>query len=415
MRSTYFRKGVFVLFFISAVSFATLPARAQKGPGEGSAGVAESSNLFAFDLYRQLSQSEEGNIFFSPFSITSALGMAYAGAGGDTRSQMALVLHFQGEPGGVHAGFSSLQESLYAVQLSGAVELNTANALWAQSGYDFKDGYLDLTTRHYASAVFQVDFRQSADPARLTINDWVEEKTRGKVEDLLSPGSVNEMTRLVLTNAVYFKGNWRFPFEPAVTGDASFRVDGQTAVTVPMMRQTREFGYFEDHAVQVLRMPYVDPSLAMVVVLPKDKDGIADLEKDLNVDHLDEWLGGLDTKKVRVFLPRFTVEDKFFLADTLMKMGMRDAFRPGDADFSGMADTRESLFISQVVHKAFVDVTERGTEAAAATAVAVMGGLAVAPEEPPVFRADHPFVFFILHRDSRIVLFMGKVKYPQKK
>jgi serpin B len=369
-------------------------------------GVVEGNNKFALDLYQKL-HSEPGNLFFSPYSISTALAFAYAGARGETEKQMRETLCFPASISNkqFHEEFGKIIGRLNEAGQKGAYELVVANALWGQKDYKFLNDFLTVVRESYAGDLQQVDFIKQTEEARQTINAWVEEKTRDKIKELIKPGMIDAMTRLVLTNAIYFKGKWASQFKPEQTQNAPFTLlDGQK-VNVPMMTQTEKFGYTETDTAQVLEMSYVNDELAMVVFLPKKIDGVGDLEKELTSGKLGDLLDRLRKREVVVFLPRFKMTKEFELSQTLYSMGMPDAFS-GRADFSGMTGDKE-LFISAVIHKAYVDVNEEGTEAAAATGI-VMKLTAVEPP-PPIFRADRPFVFIIRDKQSGSILFMGRV------
>lgn len=373
--------------------------------------VAEDNNAFALDLYRQL-RTGEGNLFFSPFSISTALAMTYAGAKGETASEMKNVLHLtkEGEP--LHGAYGGWMASLNRRGEEGAYQMSVANALWGQSGTRFLDGFLDLTQSAYGAGFKDVDFKTDPETARQTINSWVEEKTMDKIKELLARGTITSQTRLVLTNAIYFKGKWKDEFDEDRTEDAPFILVGGEEVEAPLMRQTHRFGYMENEVFQALSMPYVEDELSMVILLPREKDGIVRLEKTLSWDDLSACMAALRKQEVEVYVPRFKMTSAFQLNEPLVAMGMVRAFKADLADFSGMTGKRD-FFIWAVVHKAFVDVNEEGTEAAAATGI-TMGLTAVMPEEKPipVFRADHPFLFLIRDNESGGILFMGRVMNP---
>ncbi len=370
--------------------------------------VVKGNNKFALELYQEL-QSRQGNLFLSPYSISTALAMTSAGARGQTERQMVETLCFpsMGREQ-FHKEFGTIISRLNEAGEKGGYELVVANALWGQKDYSFLKDFLTLVRTNYDGDLQQVDFSQRTEEARTTINTWVEDKTKDKIKELIKPGMVDSMTRLVLTNAIYFKGKWASEFKPERTQDAPFTLlDGQK-VNAAMMNQTAQFGYMETDALQVLEMPYVNEELSMAILLPKKIDGVRRLEKELTLDNVSGWLTGLRKREVRVFLPRFKMTSEFELAKVLASMGMPDAFS-SKADFSGMTGNRD-LFISAVVHKAYVDVNEEGTEAAAATGV-VMKLTSVAPP-PPVFRADHPFVFLIRDNHTGSILFMGRLANP---
>lgn len=370
--------------------------------------LVQGNNRFALDLYARLG-AREGNLFFSPNSISTALAMVYAGARGSTADEMARALHFDLPPDAIHASFEQLMASLGAGDAERSYALSIANRLWAQQGYEFLPQYLNLTEQRYGARVGDVDFRTATEEARIAINAWVAEQTRGKIVDLIKPGSLNATTRLVLTNAIYFKGNWHTQFKTQFTRQAPFTVSPGNSVQVDMMNQAETFGYADRDGVQVLELPYVDEELSMFVLLPKQVDGLAALESELTAENLDEWTRNLRRVKVNVFLPKFTMRSGFELGETLRDLGIETAFGR-EADFSGMTD-RSDLFISSVVHQAFVEVNEEGTEAAAATGVQLRATSArVGP--PPIFRADHPFVFMIRQKQSGAILFLGRFVEP---
>jgi serpin B len=370
--------------------------------------VVEGNNKFALEIYRNL-QGREGNLFLSPYSISTALSMTCEGARGQTEKQMAETLCFPSMSSSqFRKEFGEIIGQLNEAGQKGGYELVVANALWGQKDYKFLNDFLAVVKTNYDGDLQQVDFATQTEEARKTINAWVERKTKDKIKELIKPGMVDSMTRLVLTNAIYFKGKWASEFKPERTQDAPFTLlDGQI-VNVPMMTQTEKFGYTETDTAQVLEMPYVNDELSMVILLPKKIDGVSDLEKELGHGKIEGWLDRLRKREVQVFLPRFKMTSEFELAGVLSSMGMPDAFS-SKADFSGMTGNRD-LFISAVVHKAYVDVNEEGTEAAAATGV-VMKLTSVAPP-PPIFRADHPFFLLIRDNHTGSILFMGRLENP---
>ncbi|MDD4889435.1 MAG: serpin family protein [Phycisphaerae bacterium] len=384
--------------------------------------LAEGSSAFATDLYTRLA-GKPGNLFFSPISIDTALAMTYAGAAGQTADQMAKTLHFTLPADKLHPAFAKLIGELNnpakVQEYDGnklvekpAYQLSVANALWGQKGYDFKPTFLGLLKDAYRAGLNELDFKQT-DAARKTINDWVAKETKDKIQNLIPEGLPAPDTRLVLTNAIYFKSNWNSKFEKEGTKDDAFRLSADKTAQVPMMRQQAHFGYAEAGDVQVLSMPYKANELDMVVLLPKKADGLGDVEKSLSGGKLGDWLKAIKPEQVDVTLPKFKFTSEFRLPEALKALGMIDAFDEHKASFPGIT-TKESLFISDVLHKAFVAVDEEGTEAAAATAV-LMKPTAM-PMEPPkakTFKADHPFVFLIRHHASNTILFMGRVADPK--
>ena len=388
--------------------------------------IVKGNNQFSLELYARL-RAKEGNIFFSPYSISTALAMTYAGARNQTEAQMAKVLHFPTGQDGTEpnenstsaivwtrerfsSAFGKVVKDLNARGKKGKYELRIANALWGQRGYGFLKDFLNLVERYYGGCLNEVDFVGATERTRQTINGWVEEKTNNKIKELIARGVLDSMTRLVLTNAIYFKGNWASQFKKERTKDAPFTLLDGSKVDVPMMNQTADFNYIETESLQGLELPYIDNELSMVILLPKKVDGIGELEKTLTQENLHKWLVTLRKREVIVSVPKFKETSEFTLADVLKAMGMRDAFTPDVADFSGI-NGRKDLFISAVIHKAYVDVNEEGTEAAAATGV-VIKMTSVGPGQTPVFRADHPFVFVIRDNRSGSILFLGRVLNP---
>jgi serine protease inhibitor len=372
--------------------------------------VVEGNNVFAVALYGRL-RNQSGNLFFSPESISTALAMAYAGARGGTASEMAKTLHFTLPPEKLHPAMGALLSDLNAAHEG--YQLSVANALWAQQGYTFLDDFLNLLKTNYGAGLNQVNFKGATEAARLTINQWVEQKTQDKIKDLLQPGALRSDTRLVLTNAIYFKGDWETQFDKAQTKDEDFHLSPAQTTTAPLMHREGRFSYFDGGTFQVLEIPYKSKELSMIVFLPKDPGGVPALEQSLTDSNLQQWLGQLGSvSKVIVTMPKFKMTQQFELGSTLSAMGMPQAFS-SSADFAGMTGHRD-FAISEVIHKAYVDVNEEGTEAAAATAVTMRALAMPAPQAPPpVFRADHPFVFMIRDDRSASILFMGRMADPR--
>jgi serpin B len=375
--------------------------------GTDVAQLAQDNNAFALDLFQQL-RAAPGNLFFSPYSISTALAMAAGGARGATEQQLAAALHFSLDRQRLHPAFADLQAALNRIQQSGHVKLSIANSLWPHKKHPFLADYLALTKRCYGVAITPLDYEHAADAAAATINRWVEDQTQDKIKNIIPPGTLDTLTRLVLVNAIYFKGNWAQPFQKETTQPAPFTLAAGKTVPAPMMSQSREFRYAEAEGVQLLELPYAGAGLAMLVLLPEQPDGLASLEKGLTADKLHKWTQQLRQREVNVFLPQFKMTAKFELSRALAALGMQDAFG-GAADFSGM-DGQRDLFIGAILHKAFVDVNEEGTEAAAATAI-IMRATAMM-EPPPTFRADHPFLFLIRENSTGSILFLGRVADP---
>ena len=377
--------------------------------------VREGNTRFALGLYGKL-RTGKGNLFFSPFSLSSALAMTAAGAKGETAREMGLALHLpQGDL--AHAGFRSLNDSINGGKDEPArpYSLLTANALWAQKGDHFLPGFLKTARESYDAALNEVDFKGDCEAARKLINTWVEGKTRDRIKDLIGPSVLSPVTALVLVNAIYFKADWRDKFSESMTNlqDMFTKADG-SKVPLAMMRQdeAKPYGYFDGGSFQMVELPYVGGSLAMDLILPKAAGGLPALEASLTVANLSRWIGKLSPQAVKVELPRFRLEESFELSRVLSDLGLERAFDASRADFSGMTGRRD-LAISAVVHKAFVDVSEKGTEAAAATGVMMKATAIVARPQFVTFRADHPFLFLIRDLKSGSVLFLGRLVDPK--
>jgi serpin B len=371
--------------------------------------VVSANNQFAIDLYSRL-KNDDGNIFFSPYSISTALAMTYEGAREKTADEMQSVFHFPTDDNLRKSSFAAIHNQLNKADAK--YKLNITNALWAQNDYKFLNDYLTTLQQYYAGKATNVDFKNSTEETRQTINKWVESKTNDKIKDLFPQGSLNDMTRLVLTNAIYFKGTWIKQFEKNQTQDEDFRVSSANTVKVPMMRKTdknAKFNYAETDNLQILEMPYEGDKLSMMILLPKN-DNLSSLESSLSLEKINDWRGELREQRVDVFMPKFTFDTKYFMNETLSKMGMPTAFTY-DADFSGM-DGTQNLFIQKVIHQAFVDVNEEGTEAAAGSGVSI--GFKSAMPQQIIFRADHPFIFAIQDKDNGNILFLGRVSNPKK-
>ncbi|MGA3160497.1 MAG: serpin family protein [Terracidiphilus sp.] len=376
------------------------------------AAVVEGNNAFAVELYSQL-RNQSGNLFFSPESISTALAMTYAGSRGDTASEMAKTLHFTLPPDRFHPAMGALLSDLNAAH--NGYQLRMANALWAQQGYTFLDDFLKLTASDYGAGFNQVDFKGATETARLTINQWIEQKTEDKIKDLLQPGALDSSTRLVLTDAIYFKGTWQKQFQLAQTADGDFHLSKEQSVKAPLMHRADAYNYFNGGKFQALEIPYKSEELSMIIFLPKDIGGLPALEQSLTTSKMQQWLSHLrPVPEVIVTIPRFKVSLQFELQNTLSAMGMPQAFGRL-ADFSGINGNRD-LWISAAIHKAFIDVNEEGTEAAAVTAVVMIATAMYEPNRPPpiVFCADHPFIFLIRDNRSGGILFMGRVTDPTK-
>lgn len=385
----------------------TTKADDSKSTPEGVNKTINSNNQFAFDLYLKLKdvpEYNESNIFFSPYSISVALGMTYEGAKGETAEEIQSVFYFPEDKNIRQSSFAKIYNQINKVDKK--YKLHTANALWAQKDYKFLEEYINTIEKYYVGKVTNVDFINATEDARVIINKWVEEQTNNKIKDLIPAGVLNTLTRLVLTNAIYFKGLWIKQFDKEETRKEDFKVSPEKTVKVDMMSITgEEFNYFETEEIQILELLYEGEDLSMLIILPKEND-LNSLEDSFSLEKLYELRNNLGEQKVDVYIPKFKFETKYFMVKTLEEMGMPTAFSM-DADFSGMDGTTD-LFIANVIHQAFVDVNEEGTEAAAATGVVMELKAAM----PTVFCADHPFIFMIQERETGNILFLGRVIDP---
>jgi len=376
--------------------------------------VVDANNRFALDAYAQLrKESGTANVFFSPFSISSALAITYEGARGATADEIRSVFHFPTDDAARRQGFQALYGGIN--RGNARYTLKTANALWAEQTYAFLPDYMDTAQTYYSANATNLDFRNQPEDSRITINRWVEDQTNDRIRDLIPQGIITTLTRLVITNAVYFKGTWVKQYDKNDTREDTFAVAPGNTVPIQMMERTDEdaiFNYTETGRLQVLEMPYAKDGgkqLSMLVLLPKAND-LAAVEDSLTVQQLSELRNRLRSQRVKVFFPRFTLETKYSLSPVLATMGMPTAFT-FHADLSGM-DGTQNLYVREVVHQAFVDVNEEGTEAAAATAVVIELKSMQIDEQVPVFRADHPFLFLIQDNDTGNILFLGRVMNP---
>lgn len=392
----------FAALLVSLGLWAPSPASAREGASPERI-AARSVNSLAVDLYKSLSTSG-ANLCFSPYSVSSAFAMTYAGAAGETAKEMKKGFHYDD---GIHDSHRSLTEKLLQSPEE-AGRLDIANSIWPQKGYRFRRKYVERLKKDYRVGVTPLDFMRDRGGSCRTINDWVSDKTGGRIKDILSPASLGRETKLVLVNAIYFKAPWLHAFDGNATADADFFPASGGKTSVRMMHRVAEMAYAERDALQVVRVPYAGGVYSMQIILPGKRDGIADVEQKLSPDFLDSLESELKTRRVDLSLPRFKIESSFDLLYAVQALGVRSAFLPGVADFSGMTGNRE-LSIGAAVHKAFVEVGEKGTEAAAATGVVMMRVSAAPPEDVVVFRADRPFLFMIRDNASGTILFMGKV------
>lgn len=364
-------------------------------------------NDLALDLYRVLSGGGE-NLCFSPYSISSAFAMTYAGARGETAAEMKEALHY-GED--IHESNRILKMSVSGAPES-AGELAIANSIWPMRGYRFLNAYKNLLRRDYDVEVTPLDYKRQPERSRRAVNEWVEEKTRERIKDILPPNSVGVDTRLVLVNAVYFKAPWIEAFKDFNTADADFFVTSADRRSVRMMNAVDTYHYMDRNDFQAVKMLYKQGAYSMTLILPKQRSGMPAFESALTPELLKEIQTMSERRRLDLYVPKFKAERTFDVSETMQFLGIRQAFDPTRADFSGMNGKRD-LYISAAIHKAFVEIDEEGTEAAAATAISVSRMSApINVPEPLVFRADHPFIFMIQDEASGTILFMGKVVKP---
>jgi len=375
-----------------------------------STNVIDANNQFAINFYSQVSQESDENIFFSPWSIMTAFAIVHEGAKGNTAEEMQNVFGFSSNKTQRQNEFKSVNDELN--QKDSSYSLQVANALWLANFFEPLEKYVDIAKKYYDSEVSTVDF--VGDEGVNIINSWVAEKTNDKIKDILKPGSTNSLTRLIITNAIYFKGTWVTQFNEENTRDQNFTVDSDTIIKTLMMNlYQNQHLYGETDEIKILELPYEGDKLSMLLLLPKEIDGIADLENSLTVENLNYWRDSLLQQELKIVsIPKFELETKYKLIPPLHKLGLNDAFDEIKADFSGIT-TSEQLFITSALHKAFVDVNEEGTEAAAVTAIEV-GIISIDPNPPPTFVADHPFIFVIQNNETGHILFIGKMTNPTK-
>jgi len=362
-------------------------------------GIVAANNGFAIDFYARAAGEEGKNIVFSPWSISNAFAIAHEGARGETRDEITGVFGFPDEK---HAQFRAAMADLN--RPGAQYKLSVANSLWLAEWFEPRDEYVETARIHYDSRVESLDL--AAPAAVKTINGWVEDNTGGKIREVISPDSTDGSTALVIANAVYFKGTWETMFDKFATNeDGSFWAAPNQTVSVPMMYVMDSFVHADTDTHQILEMPYVGDRISMLVLLPNERDGIGALEESLSAENLEEWRGSLDWKRLQVFFPKFSLDVTYDLRDDLKEMGVRSVFDIDRADLSGIAEGG-SLYVSDTIHKAFINVNEAGTEAGATTA------LAPSTAGPPTFLANHPFVFVIQDRETGSILFIGRLSDP---
>ena len=383
--------------------------------------IVNANNQFAFDLYSELNKAEQGNMFYSPYSISAALAMTYEGAKDQTADEMKSVFHFP-DRNILRPNFAAIYNNVN--EANKAYELKTGNALWVQHDYPFLEDYTSRVESYYGGKAANVDFIKETEKSRETINSFIEEQTNNKIRELIPSGVLDSTTRLVLTNAIYFKGTWEWEFKKSKTSEQDFKITPTNVVKTPTMYMKPEkakLNYADIAEFQILELPYKGNKISMLLLLPKqgeDYDSetgeviISDytLENiELSPEKLNEYKAQMqETKLDVIYLPKFEFDTKYFMKNTLSAMGMPTAFTWPGADFSGM-DGSNNLYIGDVIHQAYVKVDEKGTEAAAATAVVAKFGSTM-PRN--VFRADHPFIFIIQEKETGNILFMGRVTNP---
>lgn len=388
--------------------------------------LAKSNTAFAVALYQKLADQSKRNIFFSPYSISSALAMVYAGAQSDTEKQMQKVLQFSLNQKKLHPAFNQLQTRLNKLANSKKMELNIANSIWPSKQLQLAKNFLSLIKTHYGVEVTQLDFTKNKEVARKKINQWVEVKTKEKIKNLISKETADKFNKntFVLVNAVYFKGAWKKEFNPSYTNEDTFHLTNKTTIKVPFMNLNNTFDFADLGSLKMIKLPYeaydekekpfAEKELTMVILLPKKIDGLKELEQKLSLEKLLAWQNNLVFETVNVSLPSFKITSDFSLRDTLSSMGMKNAFDRSKANFTGIA---KNISIDEVIHKTFIDVKEKGTKAAATTAVLAIPSAKPhddEPAKPKIFRADRPFLFLIQEKSTGSVLFMGRVLNPKE-
>ncbi len=398
--------------------------REPEATAEELAQLVAGNGQFAFDLFNLLKSQREGNLFFSPYSISEALAMTYAGARAETAAQMALVMHFTLDEARLHPAFLAQRDYFAGLaQIQNDYErgdrfrLNVADSVWVEQTYTLRSEFAEILSRYYGVQPQPVDFQSAYEQARQTINAWVSERTEGRIANLIPEGILDALTRLVLVNAIYFNASWMQPFEPGSTRDQPFHLLDGSEVNVPMMRQTANFDLAQGDGFRAISLPYLGQQLSMLVVMP-DEGRFVEFQDGLSQERLDEVLSAMCWSEVEFSFPKFRIESDFSLASTLVSLGMPLAFNALAADFTGMAEIPaedQNLYIGAVIHKAFVAVEETGTEAAAATAVIMeaTGAVMTAPRVPIRFVVDQPYFVFIRDNPSGAILFMGRVVDPR--
>ncbi len=374
--------------------------------------LVSGNNQFATELYTQLAPSD-GNLFFSPYSVSSALAMTYAGARGATAEQMAGALHFPLAADKIAGAFNTLQLELNAIQRDGQIELAIANALYPQQGIKLDSAFTNQIESQFQAKVAPLDLVGNPKESATTINSWVADQTKGKISRIISPDLLDPLTRLILVNAIYFKGNWETPFKKQNTSMQPFNLPDGSKTETPMMHRTGEISCAATEDLSLVDLPYSGGRLSMTILLPNHGIDIGAIESKLSASRIGELIAKLEEREVQLAIPKFKIESLYELTQNLTALGMTAAFDPQQADFSGIFESPEQLYIGMVIHKAFIEVNEEGTEAAAATAVGIRATAIREPKPPVLFKADRPFLFLIRDRKSGSILFAGRLSDPQ--
>lgn len=366
-----------------------------------------SNNQFAIDFYKQIASQEKGNIFFSPFSLSTAMAMTYAGARGVTQEQIAQVFHFGDNTDKYHTQLGNTIKQINSK--TGTIQLKIVNNLWAEKTYPFTKPYTKLMTAAYKATIKPMDFINKFEESRLAINANILKATNEKIKDLLPPNSLNNLTRLVLTNAIYFKGDWKVTFKKELTSERDFYIEQKKSIKCSMMSVKSQFNYYEDSKLKAIEIPYTGNNFSMVVILPNSNITLDEITKMLSNDIIVDIQRELNQQEVSLSIPKFKLSNGYQLKQLLSSMGMPQPFTD-DANFTGMS-TLNNLKISDVFHKAFIDVNEQGTEASAATAVVVA---TKSVQRVQSFIANRPFLFLIKEKSTETILFMGRIADPTK-
>ncbi len=372
---------------------------------------ATSVNQFSFDFYKTVLASEKKNLFASPFSVSAAFAMVYAGAEKETLDEMSKTLYFNNTPD-FHTQQATFQENLQK-GLPKGLSLEVANALWIKQGYKFLPAYQDIMQNTYKAKLAALNY-DNREEACATINQWTSEKTHEKIKEIVKPAHIHPLTRLILTNAIYFKSNWQKSFDKQNTRPHPFAVSAGKTENCDFMQKKDYFKYFENERLQMIELPYTDESASMFVVLPTPQNSLEDVEKEFTYVNYEKWINASHSTDVQVLLPKFKIESDLTLNGSLQDMGIKMAFKEGAAQFGKIME-RTPLHIALVLHKSFVEVNEEGTEAAAVTAIIMQTTESSIKHEPmhKIFFANRPFLFLIKDHKTGAILFMGKVMNPK--